>query len=112
MGWLWEALEELMEEGQDWIVVVLVGELSFPPHLPLHSSQTSRGARADADCSESGWGLVCRHGNRSQRGLDLYLHGMALVSQARTLYLWLVVEREVLLLGSRCDGGGYLSRVA
>ena len=35
MGWLWEALEELMEEGQDWMVVTLVGELTQPLSLAL-----------------------------------------------------------------------------
>lgn len=90
MGWLWEAMEELMEEGQDWIVVVLVGE-SF--HLsPLFFLRV---------LEHELMLLLIRHGNRTQRRLDLHLYRMALVSQARTLHLWLVVEREVLLLGSR-----------
>jgi len=47
MGWLWEALEELMEEGQDWIVVVLVGEQLV---LFLLTSPSRPRADADARC--------------------------------------------------------------
>lgn len=39
LGWLWETLEELMEEGQDWMVVTLVGQLGRLP-----SNDSSRGS--------------------------------------------------------------------
>lgn len=60
-GWLWEALEDLMSEGQDWIVVVLVGELVLPFSV-LSSTELTRGR------------AYCRHGHRTKRRSHLHLH--------------------------------------
>jgi hypothetical protein len=81
-GYLWRALSRVLDEGQSWVVITLVGGSTV---LNGEGRRISR---------------RFRHWHRYERRLDVHHHRMALRYEDGLLQDWLVVESEVLLPGT------------